>query len=201
MLLLTLGSTFTSPFKAWRSQDDSYRTFVPTIVVPEEQLPVFPDPDDNDDYEVDIALQELLNLNQASLNGYRELLNVTTNPELRNFIEVMLRQRQAQCSELAQQLGRFSPESLKIDHADAALVDPNSSDLRVLWLRAVWCYEQEQFGSCGEKLELAESQLEDAYLAGAEAVQHADIAALFLNHAMNVCGARQRLEELTYRLA
>jgi hypothetical protein len=200
MLLLTLGTTFISPFKAWRSHNDSYKTFVPTILVPEEQLPVYPDPDENDDYEVDIALQELLNLNQSSLKGYRELLKLSDNSDLRNFLEVMIRQRTAQCHELAEMLARFAPESLEIDQADAALVDPNSTDLHVLWLRAVWSYEQERFSSFAEKMELAESKLEDAYLVAGEAVQHADIAELFAKHAINVCGARQRIEELTYDL-
>ncbi|MDB5385422.1 MAG: hypothetical protein JWM11_1068 [Planctomycetaceae bacterium] len=201
MLLLTLASTLTSPFKNRRTQDDSYRSFIPTIIVPEERLPIYPDPDDNDDYEVDIALRELLNLNQSSLQGYQELLKLTTDSGLRNFVEIMIRQRSVQCGELAEVLARFAPDSINIDRADAALVDPNSADLRVLWLRAVWSYEQDQFGPFSEKIELAESRLEDAYLTAAEAVQHADIAELFLKHAMNVCGARQRLEELTYALA
>jgi len=196
MLLLTFASTL-----PWRSHGDSYRSFLPTILVPAERLPVFPDPDDNDDYEVDVALQELLNLNQSSLEGYQELLKVTTNSELRNFLEIVLRQRAAQNAELLDLLAQFNPDSLTINEPDASLVDPSASELRVMWLRAVWNLEQEQFGRFADHVELAESMLEDAYLTAAETVQHADLSQVFLTHAMAICATRQRLEELSADLS
>jgi hypothetical protein len=203
MLLLTFGSMFNSfsTFNGERSSDQEYNSSALTRLVPEEELPVYPDPDENEDYEVDIALQELLHLNQSSLNGYQELLKLATDPAFRNFLEVMIRQRSAQCAELSATLTKFDPAASNAHQEDAGLIDPNSSDLRVLWIRAVWNYEQEQFGPFAEKMELAESRLEDAYLAAAEAVQHSDVAGLFLSHAMDVCGARQRIEDLTYNLA
>lgn len=197
MLLLTLASTLSTSINSWRSNGHTYRSFLRTIIVPEERLPVFPDPDDSEDYEVDVALQELLNLNQTSLDGYHDLLKTTANPELRNLIETVLRQRTAQNAELLEMLSRFDPDTGKINESDAALVDPNASELRVMWVRAVWNLEQEHFGRFADQIELAESMLEDAYLTAAEAVQHADITNLFLQHAMSVCGARQRLEEIS----
>ena len=134
MLLLTFGSVFNSfsGYNAQRSDDQEYNTSFPTLIVPEEELPVYPDPDENEDYEVDIALQELLHLNQSSLGGYQELLKLATDPAFRNFLEVMIRQRTAQCAELSATLNKFDPAASKAHQEDAGLIDPNSSDLRVL---------------------------------------------------------------------
>src|SRR5690349_19232485 len=109
MLLLTFGSMFNSfsSFNFERTGGQPYHNSVPTLIVPEEELPVYPDPDENEDYEVDIALQELLHLNQSSVDGYRELLKLATDPTFRNFLEVVIRQRVAQYAELSDMLNKF----------------------------------------------------------------------------------------------
>lgn len=163
------------------------------------------DPAESHDHDLDErhvhgfedAVRQLFHMTLASLRGYREIAHLTTHPELHTLLEVLVHQRAAQCRALAQmshslyrQLGKLGPD-------DESLTDPAAADLQVIWLRAIWSFEQEEFGRFADNTEQAESILEDALLGAANSFKNAGASVLCRQFAMSVCGARQRLEELT----
>lgn len=148
-----------------------------------------------DDFE-DVARQ-LFHMTLASLRGYREIARLTLNPDLHTFVEVVARQRAAQCRALAQMSHSLYRQLSLLGPEDDSLADPGAADLQVIWLRAIWSFEQEEFGRFADNIEQAEAFLEDALLSAANSFKNAGASAICRQFAMTVCGARQRLEELT----
>ncbi len=145
----------------------------------------------------DEVLQQLFHMTLSSLRGYQELAELTTRPELRSLLEVIARQRTAQCRDLARMSDGLIPEWINLKKSDdAALADPSAADLQIVWLRTIWNFEQDEFARFGENLDQAELMLEDAFLNAAETFLDTEYSVLFRQHAINVCGARQCLEDV-----
>lgn len=131
-------------------------------------------------------ITRLFQLNLSSLSAYAEIADLTTDPELRDFAEVMTRQRMAQCRALS----RF------VQHIPPAGYNSAICPLRSAWLRALWSLEQNDRVAFAEAAEHAESLLEDAFVEAADATVEQPVADLLYELAINVCGARERIEEL-----
>jgi hypothetical protein len=130
---------------------------------------------------------QILQMNLLSLKGYQELADVASDEAIQTFAEIMVRQRSAQCRELAKILADHSvPQDL---------TNTACESLRMQWVRALWALDQGQIFNGMEGVEQAEEMLEDAYLNAAALYGRCPIAVVFCRHAMNVCGARQRLED------
>jgi hypothetical protein len=131
---------------------------------------------------------QILQMNLLSLKGYQELADVAPDESIQTFAEIMVRQRSAQCRELAKILA---------DHAIPQEATSNNSceALRLAWVRALWALDQGEVFNGMEGVEQAEEILEDAYLNAAALYGRCPIAVVFCRHAMNVCGARQRLDD------
>lgn len=129
---------------------------------------------------------QILEMGLLSLKGYQELTDLGPDESLQTFAEIMVRQRSAQCRELAKILAEHS----------AVHENSNSAceELRLEWVRALWNLDQGQVFAGIEGIEAAEEILEDAYLNAAALYGRCPIAAVFCRHATNVCGARQRLD-------
>lgn len=132
-----------------------------------------------------ILIPRLFQLNLSSLSAYVEIADQATDPELRDFAVVMTRQRMAQCRALS----RFS-------HPVAPKSNPAVCPLRGAWLKALWSLEQDRLVAFAEHAEKAESILEEAFVEAADAVVEQPVADLLYELAINVCGARERFEEL-----
>lgn len=146
----------------------------------------------------DAALHQLFHMTLSSLRGYQEIAAVTSQVSLRNFVEVIVRQRSAQCRALARMSEGLIPESMNFEQSDdAALADPSAADLQIIWLRTVWTFEQNEFGRFIDNIELAEMMLEDAFLSAAETFPDSEFAVIFQQHAVNICGARQCLDDIS----
>ncbi len=145
----------------------------------------------------DVVLEELFHMTLSSLRGYQELAELTTRPELRSLLEVIARQRSAQCRALARMSNGRIPEWKNLDKSDdAALADPSAGDLQIVWLRTIWNFEQGEFARFGENLDQAELMLEDAFLDATDAFAGSHFADVLRQHAINICGARQCLEDV-----
>lgn len=142
------------------------------------------------------AVRQLFHMTLASLRGYREIAQLTLNPELHTFVDVVARQRGAQCRALVQMSHSLYRQLSLLGPEDETLADPGAADLQVIWLRAIWNFEQEEFGRFADSIEQAEALLEDALLSAANSFKNAGASAICRQFAMSVCGARQRLEEL-----
>lgn len=130
---------------------------------------------------------QILQMNLLSLKGYQELADIAPDESIQTFAEIMVRQRGAQCRELAKILA---------DHPAPQDSENNSCEaLRLAWVRALWALDQGEVFNGMDGVELAEEMLEDAYLNAAALYGRCPIAVVFCRHAMNVCGARQRLED------
>jgi hypothetical protein len=135
---------------------------------------------------IEEAVEQLVHMNLASLRGYQEVADVTTNPHIRDFAQVMLSQRSAQCRELME---GWSGLLVAPDQDD-----PAANDLSLLWVRALWNLDQDESGNSLEMIAEAEQLLEEAYLKAAALYEPCPIATLFRQHATSICGALQRLE-------
>ncbi|MDB5339020.1 MAG: hypothetical protein JWN70_4639 [Planctomycetaceae bacterium] len=145
----------------------------------------------------DEVLLQLFHMTLSSLRGYQELADLTTRPELRSLLEVIARQRSAQCRSLARMSDGLIPEWINLEKSDdAALADPSAADLQIVWLRTIWNFEQEEFPRFGENLDQAELLLEDAFLNASETFLDSEFSVIFRQHAINICGARQCLEDV-----
>ncbi|MCC7422292.1 MAG: hypothetical protein IT428_18600 [Planctomycetaceae bacterium] len=132
---------------------------------------------------------QILQMNLLSLKGYQELADVAPDESIQTFAEIMVRQRSAQCRELAKILA---------DHPVPQELENNAcEELRLAWVRALWALDQGEIFNGMEGIEQAEEMLEDAYLNAAALYGRCPIAVVFCRHAMNVCGARQRLDDPT----
>jgi hypothetical protein len=135
---------------------------------------------------IEETVEQLVQMNLCSLRGYQEIADTTNDPRVRDFADVMLRQRSAQFRELA--TGWTGLDVL----ADES--DPAACEMGLHWARALWSIDQEEPRDGLEAIEEAEQLLEDAYLNAASLYPRCSITAVFNRHATNVCGARQRLE-------
>lgn len=142
------------------------------------------------------TVRQLFHMTLVSLRSYREVAHITSDAGLANFIEVLIAQRAAQCRALAQMSHSLYRQLNNLGHEDELQADPSAADLHLVWLRTIWSFEQEEFGRFTDNVEQAESALEDAYLSAANAFRNTGVAAIFRQFAMNICGARQRWEEL-----
>ncbi len=139
--------------------------------------------------ELNMIVPKLFQMNLSSLSGYVEAADLATDLELRDFAQVMIRQRMAQCRSLLM----LAPNAA--NPATSRAVCP----LRLAWLRALWSLEQDDFVSFAQSAERAESLLEEAFVEAADAVVDRSIAARFYELAINVCGARERFDEFSFR--
>ncbi len=154
-------------------------------------------PDEVVDPDIEDVVRELFHMTLASLRGYREISRLTTDPKLHTFVEVMVHQRAAQCRALAQMSRSLYRQLTKVGADDDSLADPSAADLQIIWLRTIWSFEQDEFGRFSDNIEQAESILEDAFLNTANTFRTTSAAPIFRQFAMNICGARQRLEDLS----
>jgi hypothetical protein len=149
----------------------------------------------------DEVILELFHMTLASLRGYQELSRLVNEEPLKTFLDVIIRQRTARCQALAQ----LSPETMGVpldfNPDDESLANAGAFELRIIWLRAIWSFEKCEFSRFGDHIEMAESMLEDTYLTAAHTFRLSAISALFRGLALDVCGARQRLESLSADLA
>jgi len=146
---------------------------------------------------VDLVLEQLFHMTLSSLRGYQELAQLTPRRELRSLLEVIACQRSAQCRDLARMSNGRIPEWKNLEKSDdAALADPSATDLQIVWMRTIWNFEQGEFVRFGENLDQAELMLEDAFLNASEACAGSEFAEIFRQHAINICGVRQCLEEV-----
>ena len=134
-------------------------------------------------------LTELIQLTLSSGSSYQELVELSREDHLRSFAEVVVRQRAAQCQELRQQQTQCWDD-------DEEQPRETLSALRSLWRVALWNYEQHNLTAFVEYAERAESLLEEACLAAAQAFDDNDWKQMLRNHAVMVCGARGLWEEL-----
>lgn len=145
----------------------------------------------------DELLQQLFYMTLSSVRGYQELSELTTRPELRSLLDVITRQRSAQCRSLARLSAGLIPEWIALEKSDdVTLTDPSAVDLQIVWLRTIWNFEQDEFVRFGESLDQAELMLEDAFLNAAETFVDSEYSVIFRQHAINICGARQCLEDV-----
>ncbi len=145
----------------------------------------------------DEVLRQLFHMTLSSLRGYQELAQLSARPELRTLLEVIARQRSAQCRALARMSDGLIPEWQNLERSDdAALADPSAADLQIVWLRTIWNFEQDDFSRFGENLDQAEMMLEDAFLSATETCLDSESTTIFRQHAVNICGARQCLEDV-----
>ena len=143
------------------------------------------------------TLQQLFHMTLSSLRGYQDLAQLSTQPELRTLLDVIARQRCAQCRALARMTDGLIPEWMNLEKSDDdALADPSAADLQIVWLRTIWSFEQDEFARFGENLDQAELMLEDALLGASEAFPDGELTTVFRQHAINICGARQCLEDV-----
>lgn len=158
---------------------------------------------DHDDYvapSMEVAIRQLFHMTVASLRGYREIYRLTLNAELHTFVDVLVHQRAAQCRSLAQMSHSLYRQLALLGPDDESLADPSAADLQITWLRAIWNFEQAEYGRFADNIEQAEAMLEDAFLGAANTFENAGVANLFRQYATNICGARQRLEDLIANL-
>jgi hypothetical protein len=147
---------------------------------------------------IDTVLRQLFQMTLVSIEGYRELTSLAAQPELREFLDVIARQRTAQCRALAQMSGGSISVPLNFERQIYSTFDgPDSVTLQHSWVRAIWTFEQDQFVRFSECLDQAETALEDAFLTAAEAFPDSEFGANFQQYAINICGARQCLEDVT----
>ncbi len=146
------------------------------------------------------TIRQLFHMTLASLRGYRDLSRLVLDPALQTCVEVLVQQRIAQCRALAQMSHSLYRQLAQLGVDDDSLADPAAADLQLIWLRTIWTFEQEEIGRFSDNIEQAESMLEDAFLNAANTFRNSGVAAICRQFAMNICGARQRLEELTVNL-
>ncbi len=137
--------------------------------------------------DLTVWARRLFQMSLSSLSAYVEIADLATDNELRDFAEVMVRQRLAQCRALA----ALAPG------ATAPRTSRAVCPLRLAWLRALWNLEQDDLVAFAESAERAESLLEDAFVEAADAVVDRAVADRLYELAINVCGARERFDEFS----
>jgi hypothetical protein len=139
--------------------------------------------------ERDRILNHLRHLTVSSLSSFEEIASAATDLHLSSFADVLVRQRTAQQHALYEVLGYSSAN-------DEDEFTESLSALRSLWRGAIWNLEQGHRGLFLEYAERAESLLEEAYLAAAQALGSDPLAKEIRDYAIMVCGSRALIEEL-----
>lgn len=137
----------------------------------------------------DRVLNQLRHLTVSSLSSFEEIASATTDLHLSSFADVVVRQRTAHQHALFELVGCSLVAEDDADHESLAT-------LRSLWRGAIWNLEQGYHGLFLEYAERAESVLEEAYLAAAQALGNDPIADEIRGYAIMVCGSRALIEEL-----
>ncbi|MFO1019856.1 MAG: hypothetical protein U0903_04060 [Planctomycetales bacterium] len=132
--------------------------------------------------------RDLLKLCLSSLGGYEEIAERSTSEEVREFAQVVLRQRWAHGHALEM---RFHPFGLQ-----GARSEFSCAEIRSHWLLAFSSLEEDADLSYLDHIERAECALEEAYLAASKRLSDPAFAEQLLDFALSVCGARQRWEEI-----
>jgi len=188
--------TFSSEFESQMDVLESNSSLIAGSATQDQSLRLPPTDELHLVTAVDV-IEQLFYMHLVSLRGFQELSQMECPIPFRIFSDVMVRQRTAQCAALA----RLSPNTIRFplnsNPVEESLADPSAFELRTVWLRAIRSFEKEEFARFGDHVELAESMLEDSCLNAANTFRNSGVSVLFLEHAMNVFGARQRFEELT----
>lgn len=137
----------------------------------------------------DRILNQLRHLTVSSLSSFEEIASATTDLHLSSFADVIVRQRTAHQHALFELVGYSLTAEDDVD-------DESLATLRSLWRGAIWNLEQGHHGLFLEYAERAESVLEEAYLAAAQALGSDPIADEIRGYAIMVCGSRALIEEL-----
>lgn len=137
----------------------------------------------------DRILNQLRHLTVSSLSSFEEIASATTDLHLSSFADVVVRQRTAHQHALFELVGYSLAAEDDVD-------DESLATLRSLWRGAIWNLEQGHHGLFLEYAERAESVLEEAYLAAAQALGSDPIADEIRGYAIMVCGSRALIEEL-----
>ena len=140
--------------------------------------------------EQDSVLNHLRHLTLSSLSCYQEVIDVTSDGNLKSFASVIARQRGAQQQALFDRI-----ESLSVGD-EAGEYEESLTSLRSIWRCAIWNLEQDNLPAFLEYAERAESFLEEAYLEAAMSIDDADVSAELRDYAVMVYGARAIYEEL-----
>lgn len=144
----------------------------------------------------DAALGQLFHMTLSSLREYQELRRLASEFVLADILDVIVRQRTAQCHALAELSDGLIPPELVAERIEvAAQADSGAANLQLIWLRTVWSYEQQEYSQFGDNLDAAEMLLEDAFLKAAQTYRDTPMATVFQECAVTICGARQCMEE------
>jgi hypothetical protein len=136
----------------------------------------------------DAPLSRLLRMSLYSLRGYLEMMDLSPNAEFKTFADVMIRQRYAQCRQLASFLEHFGYSAVESDRKNMAL--------RVAWVRALAELDQGNLPRFTQHVASAEQLLEDACLETAMEISCDAVRDTLHEYAVNLYGAQERLEEL-----
>lgn len=136
-----------------------------------------------------VILGQLVEMTLASLSGYAEIHEFAPDVRLQTMAEVVLRQRSAQYQALLQlRTQRWDDELLENQETLAAI--------RSAWQLAIWNLEQDQRAKFLEYAELAESLLEEAFLAASCAFEDEAWQQAMQDCALQICGALSVWEEI-----
>lgn len=124
----------------------------------------------------------------SSLSAYRRILRETESDEVRELARIVIRERLAQYQTL---LGRSSGSGMFRSGQGFPQAEERSE-----WLMAFWGFESEYSTDAIEHIERAECLLEEAYLAGRNAVADSEFAGELTEFAISVCETRQRWERV-----
>lgn len=136
----------------------------------------------------DLPLSRLLRMSLHSLRGYLEIMDLGHDLDWVTFAEVMVRQRYAQCRQLAGFVQRY--------RYSAGDNDWQITSLRVAWIRALAELDQGNIRRFVEHVTTAEQMLEDACLETAMEISCDSMRDLLHGYAVNTYGVQERIEEL-----
>ena len=136
----------------------------------------------------DLPLSRLLRMSLHSLRGYLEITDLCHDPDLVTFAEVMVRQRYAQCRQLASFVEHYGYSA---DDDDREIMS-----VRVSWIRALSELDQNNLRRFVEHVATAEQQLEEACLETAMEFSCDSMQGMLHEYAMNIYGAQERIKEI-----
>jgi hypothetical protein len=137
----------------------------------------------------DALLSRLLQMSLQSLRGYLEVVDLGRTDELTIFTDVIVRQRSAQCRQLAGFLDRFEYSSVCTDRETMAL--------RTAWIRALAALDQGNEAVFARHVAVAEQVLQDYCLAAAIEISCDFAHDILREYAINLSGALDRLDKLS----
>lgn len=140
-----------------------------------------------------MLLGRLSDLTLSSLRAYQEILEFAGDRELQSFAAVVLHQRWAHYHDLLSSQTQLWGESKSTGEERIVI--------RSLWRLAIWNLEQDRLSEFFAYAERAEALLEEAFLAAAAAIPDEAWEQLMQAHAVTICGARDRLDELANEIS